>query len=70
MSATATDRLQARVAVLEAERDRAREECGHAKAMYASVRDELDRFLRGHADCEETRRVREQAHSNYHEAKQ
>ena len=30
---------------LRAERDRAREECGHEKAMRASIRDELYRFV-------------------------
>lgn len=35
-----------RIATLEVERDRAREECGHEKAMRAALRVEFEGFLR------------------------
>lgn len=38
--------LLERIATLEAERDRAREECGHEKAMRAAQRVEFEGFLR------------------------
>lgn len=38
--------MAARISTLEDERDRAREDCGHAKAMRASISGELDNCLR------------------------
>lgn len=39
------ERAEGRIAALEADRDKAREECGHEKAMRASLHREFDGWL-------------------------